>query len=178
MSPIQVWRVRRSWLALSVVLALPFLAAAPASAGQVVEVGMNAGSYGSDTIDIEAGDMVVWRNTDGRAHTVTSAWDDGATFNEVLSPGEEFVIQFDGPGEYVIRCVPHSAHADHGDGFIGMVSTVRVAGAPAAQAGDDSASAWARAPLFAFAGAAALLATLGAVGFTSGVLRPRRTPRS
>ena len=170
--------MRRARLALPFVVVFVLAAAAPASAGKTVEVGMNAGSFEAHTIDIEPGDIVVWRNTDGRAHTITSAWDDGATFHEVLSPNEEFVIQFDGPGDYVVRCVPHSAHADSGEGFIGMVATVRVAGTFATAPGDAGAGDWARAPLLAFAGAAALLAMLGAVGFTSGVLRPRRTPRS
>lgn len=97
-----------------------------------VEVGTSAGAFSQEVVHLVPGGVVVWRNTDGRGHTVTSAWDGGATFHAVLQPGESFSVRFDAEGEYRIRCVPHSAEDGHG-GHEGMVATVKVA-APAQSA--------------------------------------------
>ena len=101
-----------------------------AGQGAVVEVQTLAGSFSPEVIEVRPGDVVVWRNVDGRGHTVTSAWDDGETFHAVLRPGESFSAQFTAEGEYAIRCLPHSVESGHG-GHEGMVATVRVI-APAA----------------------------------------------
>jgi hypothetical protein len=72
-------------------------------------------------------------------HTVTSAWDDGATFNRVLRPHESVSIVFQQAGTYSIRCVPHSAKSSDG-AWSGMTTTVHVASAASAPA--SSRSPW------------------------------------
>lgn len=140
-------------LLLALVSAASLAPAIGAAEGTEVEVGMSAGAFAQPVVRVEAGDLVVWRNTDGRSHTVTSAWDDGATFHRVLKPGETFAVRFEAAGEYRIRCVPHSMADGHG-GHEGMVATVQVSGAAAAQ--DSSGGVSSKALLVPLA--AALLA--------------------
>jgi plastocyanin len=56
--------------------------------------------YSSDSITINIGDKVTWRNTDSIAHTVLS--NDGSTElnSQVLNPGDEYSHTFSSPGEF------------------------------------------------------------------------------
>jgi plastocyanin len=57
------------------------------------------------TLDVRAGDTVVWRNTGTVQHTVTA---DSATFDSgLLDPGRTFEFRFDRPGVYAYHCTPH-----------------------------------------------------------------------
>lgn len=79
-------------------------------------------TFEPETVTIEAGEAVTWRNTSSFAHTATgdaskardpsrvalppgaSPWDSGA-----LGADEEFTMTFDVPGEYRYFCIPHEA---------------------------------------------------------------------
>ena len=169
----------RILLLLAALSALALPGTAGAGQGATVEVQTLAGTFSPDTLDLQAGDVVVWRNADGRAHTVTSAWDDGRTFDKVLRPGETFSVRFDAAGAYAIRCMPHSSEAAHG-GHEGMVQTLRVAGPAASAQTEGSGPAFdARLVLVPIA---AVLAILGLVwvrnGGAIGLPRARPTRRT
>ena len=136
-----------------------------------VEVATTAGAFSPDVIHLAPGGVVVWRNADGRGHTVTSAWDDGATFDAVLKPGESLVMRFDAAGEYRIRCLPHSVEDGH-SGHEGMVATVKVVGpAESSQGGLDLT------PLLALLGAGLLVFVLVKLRAGVPLPRPRRATR-
>lgn len=124
-----------SFLALLAALLAPGTAGG-AGHGAVVEVQTLAGSFSPEVVEVRPGDTVVWRNADGRGHTVTSAWDEGKAFHAVLRPGDDFAVRFDAEGEYAIRCLPHSVESGQG-GHEGMVSTVRVVAAAAPVQGGE-----------------------------------------
>lgn len=100
-----------------------------------VEVGMtNTMEYTPDTVRIQVGETVHWKNSADVMHTVTADPDeafqdnsvklpDGAsTFNSGnLDPGETFEYTFDKPGTYRYFCIPHEA--------AGMKGTVIVSNA-------------------------------------------------
>jgi plastocyanin len=71
---------------------------------QRVEVAMTHDlRFAPDTIRIQAGQTVLWRNATPLIHTVTlEAGDSGD-----LRPGESFWHTFTTPGTYVYTCVPH-----------------------------------------------------------------------
>lgn len=93
-------------------LALPLLAALAACGGAAeasepvptTEVAM-AESYvfEPDTIEVEAGATVTWRNEDRFTHTVQV---EGQEDHEV-EPGESVSITFDEPGTYAYVCTLH-----------------------------------------------------------------------
>jgi hypothetical protein len=95
------------------------------------------GAYQPSSLDVQPGETVTFTNDDDAPHTVTSAWDDGATFNRVLRPHESVDIVFQQAGTYVVRCLPHSSRGDDG-GYGGMVATLRVVPASAGEAAAPS----------------------------------------
>ena len=109
---------------------LSFLFALPIASAAQLDVHAGNGMFAPDTLDVHVGDTVVFTNTDDRAHTVTSAWDDGATANVVLRPGQSIPIHFSQSGTFTFRCVPHSTMA--AGGAQGMTTTIRVAGSASA----------------------------------------------
>jgi plastocyanin/sugar lactone lactonase YvrE len=57
------------------------------------------------TLEVPAGTIVTWTNTDSVAHTVTA---DDRTFNSGnLNPNESYSFQFETPGTYVYHCSYH-----------------------------------------------------------------------
>ncbi|MEA3200800.1 MAG: hypothetical protein QOE90_2228 [Thermoplasmata archaeon] len=114
--------MRALLLLLVVALALPARADAP------VEVRLAGGAYAPHDVQARAGDAIRFVNADDVPHTVTSAWDGGATVDKVLRPGESVTLVFDEAGTYTLRCLPHSAAQPDGS-YQGMVATVHVAAA-------------------------------------------------
>ncbi len=63
-------------------------------------------AYVPQEITVQVGTMVVWRNNDTDAHTVTS--DDGDELNSpLLSTGDSFSHVFDNVGTFDYHCAPH-----------------------------------------------------------------------
>lgn len=119
-------------------LLVALLAASPAATA--ADASMMGGYFSPDRLTVKEGETVTWTNDDSIAHTVTSSWDNGATFNKVVRPGETFSWTFEEAGSYAIHCRPH-AHASEGGGMEGMVMTVEVEAAGAAPAPDAAAPA-------------------------------------
>lgn len=90
---------------LVVLLACLCLAPTAAAAASVKALG---GYFDPETLDLTSGDEVTWTNDDSTAHTVTSSWDEGATFDIVLRAGESFSYQFTKAGTWNIHCRPHA----------------------------------------------------------------------
>jgi len=73
-------------------------------------------------IRVTAGEPVRWANADGIHHTVTSGWDDGATFD--LEAGADGTVEwtFTEPGTYTVYCKPHASKQDgEWRGMVGRV---------------------------------------------------------
>ena len=63
-------------------------------------------AFSPSTINIKAGDTVVWTNQDSVQHTVTS--DSGSELNSgFLSKGQPYSHTFNTPGTYNYHCTPH-----------------------------------------------------------------------
>ena len=118
--------MRAPWPLVCALLLVPLAQAAE------VEVRALGGAFEPSRVQARAGDAVLFVNADDRAHTVTSAWDDGASLHAVLKPGQSVRVTFAQAGTYPVRCVPHSTTDI--DGAHGMVVTVDVAGAAAQSA--------------------------------------------
>jgi plastocyanin len=103
-------------------LAIVSLAPAAAAGSQVKVMG---GFFDPDSLDLLVGDEVTWTNEDSMPHTVTSTWDEGATFDVVLKAGESFTYRFDVEGAHVVHCRPHAYPDDAGE-MEGMVMSVQV----------------------------------------------------
>lgn len=151
---------------LLVLLALGLSGAAATPASDGLEVRLGNGVFVPDRIEARAGDTILFVNDDGRAHTVTSAWDDGASLNVVLRPGQSVPVVFHEGGDLEIRCVPHSS-AHEGGGHEGMVMTLVVAGGASAPA--EAPTRW---PLFL--GATLALGAAATLTFASGTPLLRR----
>lgn len=104
------------------------------------DVGMSASAFEPQTVTVEVGDTVVWKNTSQRSHTVTaygSELPEGAEFfasggydstaaaregwrsNEgAIFTCETYEHTFETPGEHPYFCIPHERQ--------GMVGTVVV----------------------------------------------------
>ena len=105
----------------------------PASEEPAAVVGMtNTMQYAPDTVRVQVGETVRWKNSSDVMHTVTAdpaeafkdasvALPDGAeTFNSGnLNPSATFEHTFEVPGTYRYFCIPHEA--------VGMNGTVIVA---------------------------------------------------
>jgi plastocyanin len=61
--------------------------------------------YMRDTITVNVGDVVVWRNADQLDHTVTS--DASAFESPAITPGKEWSHRLTAPGTYTYHCKPH-----------------------------------------------------------------------
>jgi len=71
-------------------------------------------AFAPDAVDVAAGSMVTWTNTDGVAHTSTSdarVWDSG-----IVPPGGQFSVAFPTAGTFHYHCAIHP----------GMIGTVVV----------------------------------------------------
>ncbi|MBW3665126.1 MAG: cell wall-binding repeat-containing protein [Actinobacteria bacterium] len=75
------------------------------------------------TVEVEVADRVVWRNTDSKGHTVTSTSDDGATFDQLLKPGESFTLTFTETGT-----VDYFCRFDVDKGMVGKVTVTTASG--------------------------------------------------
>lgn len=83
----------------------PEMTMAPGHAPDTVVVMISQFKYQSDTITINAGDVVVWRNADQIEHTVTA--DGGAFESPLIRPGQQWSARLTTPGRYAYHCVPH-----------------------------------------------------------------------
>jgi plastocyanin len=61
--------------------------------------------YERDTIRVEVGDVVVWRNADQLEHTVTA--DAGAFESPLIKAGQAWSHRFTVPGAFAYHCMPH-----------------------------------------------------------------------
>ena len=124
--------IRRGVILLLLVSACSTAWAGGGKGGDDARVALGNGVFEPPFLRVEEDTRVTFTNEDDRAHTVTSSWDDGATFHKVLRPGESFSWTFDDAGEFGGHCVPH---VTGGEGhYEGMVMTVEVA--EAAGSGD------------------------------------------
>jgi plastocyanin len=76
-----------------------------AAAPDTVVVTISGFQFRPRTVEIEAGDVVVWRNAETVAHTVTA--DTGAIESPLIDPGKEWSQRFARPGTYIYHCTPH-----------------------------------------------------------------------
>lgn len=91
----------------------------PGTAASTVTIPVNAATltstaFAPDAVDVAAGAMVTWTNTDGVAHTSTSdasGWDSG-----IVAPGGQFSVSFPTAGTFHYHCAIHP----------GMIGTVVV----------------------------------------------------
>lgn len=105
------------------------------------DIGMGASSFEPPSLEVTAGETVVWRNSNSRAHTVTAYEDlipaeadyfasgDYASeqaardaffdaFGGAIASREEYEHTFSVPGEYQYFCIPHEK--------AGMVGSITV----------------------------------------------------
>ncbi|WP_248516135.1 cupredoxin domain-containing protein [Salinarchaeum laminariae] len=97
------------------------------------DVGMSPTDFEPQTLTVEAGTEVVWKNTSSRGHTVTAyenaipadaayfatggfesqaaARDAWNTLGEdgIIGPGQTFSYTFEIPGRYEYFCIPHES---------------------------------------------------------------------
>lgn len=102
------------------------------------DVGMSPTEFEPQTLTIEAGTEVVWKNTSSRGHTVTAyenAIPDEAAFfatggfesqsaardawntlgeDGIIGPGQTFTHTFEIPGRYDYFCIPHESMEMYG----------------------------------------------------------------
>ena len=105
----------RMSIGLSVGLALLSVLLPRASFAAEVTVTMGPSYFAPSQITVNAGDTVVWRNTDSIAHTVTA--NDGRFDSGTIQPGSSFLYTFTSGGSYSYHCTFHN-------GMIGTVSVV------------------------------------------------------
>ncbi len=125
---------RRTYLATVAAAASAALAGCGSGGGETptgeYDVGMGGSVFEPRTVTVPAGEVVRWRNTNSRAHTVTAYDDglpDGAAYfasggfaseraardgfyerlDGALSSGETFEHEFAVPGEHLYFCIPH-----------------------------------------------------------------------
>lgn len=89
-------------------LLLAFILALPAASAASSSVQVMGGFFDPPSVELSPGDKVTWTNADSMPHTVTSAWDAGASFDAVLRAGESFTFAFPEEGAWTIHCRPHS----------------------------------------------------------------------
>lgn len=105
------------------------------------DVGMSSTAFEPASLEVAAGETVLWRNTNTRAHTVTAYEEQIPADAEYFASGgydseqaardaffdsfggsiasrEEYEHTFDAPGEYQYFCVPHEK--------AGMVGSITV----------------------------------------------------
>lgn len=93
----------RALLVLGLILLL-----APTAAAATASVRVLGGFFDPATLSIAPGDEVTWTNEDSMPHTVTSSWDAGASFDQVLRGGESFTFAFPDVGSFGVHCRPHN----------------------------------------------------------------------
>ena len=84
--------------------------AAPSTTAPPAEVTVEGFLFQQDSIEIEAGETVVWHNEDRILHTVTSGEPedpDGVFDGDLPDAGAEFEWTFDEPGTYEYFCSRH-----------------------------------------------------------------------
>jgi plastocyanin len=89
---------------------LVLLTLASAAGAATIEVGMSDRAFTPDVIAIQVGDTVLWRNTSGRPHTVTSGSDgvwDGLFDSLNMEPDAEFSYTFNETGSFPYYCDYH-----------------------------------------------------------------------
>lgn len=84
--------------------------------GKTVTVEVTNYEFKPNSITVEPGSTVIWKNATGR-HTVVA--DDKGYQSDVLAPGEEFSRKFDAAGTYKYYCSIHGGAA--GAGMSGTV---------------------------------------------------------
>jgi len=84
---------------------------APAApAAKTITVDIVNKDFKPKELQIEAGTVVIWKNTEGR-HTVTA--DDGSFDSPIMAPGEEFRQTFSHAGKIQYFCKLHGAAGGH-----------------------------------------------------------------
>lgn len=111
---------------LALVVALALLASVPlaAAASQVKVLG---GFFDPGSVDVLVGEEVSWLSEDAMPHTVTSSWDEGATFDATVRQDETFSHAFTEVGTYTVHCKPHAYYDEEAGEWTGMVMQVNVA---------------------------------------------------
>lgn len=72
-----------------------------------VNVDIKDFSFQPSTVNIKAGDTVVWTQRDSVVHTATSVSGPESFDSGPLSDGQTFSHTFTKPGEYAYKCSPH-----------------------------------------------------------------------
>lgn len=94
--------------------------------GEEANVDMKNTLFVPDELTVTVGTTVVWHNSDGYFHTVTS--DEGDELDSGnINAGEEYEHTFTAPGTYKYHCEPHSYQQD-GE-YQSMVGTIIVTAA-------------------------------------------------
>ena len=99
--------MKRGTFLVALAVAVMGLDAAPATAGEVVEVAIANYKFQPETLTIKAGTTVKWTNNEKRA--THSIWFKGEAIpeSERLLSGDSFERSFDKPGTYPYTCGPH-----------------------------------------------------------------------
>ncbi len=95
----------------------------PPNGETVVVLGLD-NTFREETIEVEAGTEVLWENRGRNDHNVVPV-DETADWGvevEDFTPGDEYSLVFDTPGEYPYYC------SIHGTAEVGMIGTVVVTG--------------------------------------------------
>lgn len=79
--------------------------ATDATPGKVVVIDIRSLQYARETVEVDAGTTIEWRNRDPLAHTVTG--DEGLFDSGELRPESEWRHTFTTPGTYTYHCTPH-----------------------------------------------------------------------
>lgn len=116
---------KRRGMRLCVAFALLALVSLAPAAAAASEVKLMGGFFDPASLDVLVGEEVTWTNEDAMPHTVTSSWDEGASFDAVLKAGESFTYKFGEPGEHTIHCRPHTFENEETGEMEGMVMTVK-----------------------------------------------------
>ena len=75
---------------------------------ETYNIAIKSSAFSPKTLEIKAGDSVVWQNQDFTAHTVTS--NSGNELGSTnLAQGQSYSHQFDTPGIYTYHCRIHSS---------------------------------------------------------------------
>lgn len=111
---------------LAAILLLAFLASGcTAPRGPEPDVTMGPAAFQPKVLTVAVNETVVWKNTAGLVHTVTSDNASGPLDSGNLAPGAYYEHTFTAPGNYTYHCVPHSTR--QGDGtYVGMAGTIVV----------------------------------------------------
>ncbi len=79
-------------------------ASAPAAGAATASVGMEGVSFTPDSVSVNAGGTVTWKNTSTISHNVTA---DGFA-SKTLDPGATYSHRFAKPGSYPFLCTFHA----------------------------------------------------------------------